>query len=127
MASIRVKQLVPNTATDGEMKKINFWWQLIVYDILILLVVDLLLLVFYRSNEALSLNGIALHASIGCVCVFLARILSGTCRQIWRYGGIQCHNRLLAVLQKDILVPNDVKEEWVQTYEKETGEDISFF
>lgn len=36
-------------------------------------------------------------------------------------------NRLVVVLQKDILVPNDVKEEWVQTYEKETGEDISFF
>lgn len=36
-------------------------------------------------------------------------------------------NRLVVVLQKDILVPNDVKEEWVQTYEKETGEDISSF
>ena len=34
---------------------------------------------------------------------------------------------LVIELQKDILVPNDVKEEWVQTYEKETGEDISFF
>ena len=34
---------------------------------------------------------------------------------------------LVVELQKDILVPNDVKEEWVQTYEKETGEDISFF
>lgn len=36
-------------------------------------------------------------------------------------------NRLVVELQKDILVPNDVKEKWVQTYEKETGEDISFF
>ncbi|MCI7639426.1 MAG: hypothetical protein MSS60_06335 [Clostridiales bacterium] len=36
-------------------------------------------------------------------------------------------NRLVVELQKDILVPNDVKEEWVQTYEKQTGEDISFF
>lgn len=36
-------------------------------------------------------------------------------------------SRLVVELQKDILVPNDVKEEWVQTYEKETGEDISFF
>lgn len=36
-------------------------------------------------------------------------------------------NRLVVELQKDILVPNDVKEEWVQNYEKETGEDISFF
>ena len=36
-------------------------------------------------------------------------------------------DRLVIELQKDILVPNDVKEEWVQNYEKETGEDISFF
>ena len=36
-------------------------------------------------------------------------------------------NRLVVELQKDILVPNDVKEEWVQNYEKQTGEDISFF
>ena len=35
--------------------------------------------------------------------------------------------RLVIELQNDILVPNDVKEEWVQSYEKETGEDISFF
>ena len=36
-------------------------------------------------------------------------------------------DRLVVVLQKDVLVPNDVKEEWVQDYQKETGEDISFF
>lgn len=35
--------------------------------------------------------------------------------------------RLVIELQNDILVPNDVKEEWVQSYKKETGEDISFF
>lgn len=37
------------------------------------------------------------------------------------------NNRLVVELQKDILVLNDVKEEWVQSYQKETGEDISFF
>lgn len=36
-------------------------------------------------------------------------------------------DRLVVLLQKDVLVPNDVKEEWVQDYQKETGEDISFF
>ena len=35
--------------------------------------------------------------------------------------------RLVIELQNDILVPNDVKEDWVQSYEKETGEGISFF
>lgn len=35
--------------------------------------------------------------------------------------------KLVIELQKDILVPNDVKEEWVRSYQEETGEDISFF
>lgn len=30
-------------------------------------------------------------------------------------------------LIQDILRPNDIQTEWVQTYQKETGEDISFF
>lgn len=36
-------------------------------------------------------------------------------------------NRLVIQLEKDILVPNDVNEAWVQAYRNETGEDISFF
>lgn len=36
-------------------------------------------------------------------------------------------SRIVVELQQDILVPNDVKAEWVQNYEKQTGEDISFF
>ena len=28
---------------------------------------------------------------------------------------------------KDILIPNDVNEDWVRSYVRETGEDISFF
>ena len=70
------------------MKKLTARWQLAIYDLLILFGVDLLLLAFYRSNEALSLNGVMLHASIGFVCVFAARITGQIYRQIWRYGGI---------------------------------------
>ena len=36
-------------------------------------------------------------------------------------------SRMVVELQSDVLVPNDVAEEWVKTYERETGEDISFF
>ena len=36
-------------------------------------------------------------------------------------------SRLVVELQKDVLVPNDVKEDWVRSYEQESGEDISFF
>lgn len=36
-------------------------------------------------------------------------------------------DRLVVTLQKDVLVPNDVQADWVQDYQKETGNDISFF
>lgn len=36
-------------------------------------------------------------------------------------------NMLVVELQRDIVVPNNLEEEWVQNYEKETGEEISFF
>ena len=37
------------------------------------------------------------------------------------------NSRLVVELQPDVLVPNDVKEDWVRSYEQENGEDISFF
>ena len=36
-------------------------------------------------------------------------------------------NSLVVELQRDILVPNDINEEWVRNYVKETGKEISFF
>ena len=36
-------------------------------------------------------------------------------------------NMMVVELQRDIVVPNNLEEEWVQNYEKETGEEISFF
>ena len=79
------------------MKKTSARWQLAVYDAVVLFVVDLLQLAFYRSNEELSLNGVLLHASIGFVCIFAARFVGQIYRQIWRDGGIQCYIRLLVV------------------------------
>ena len=79
------------------MNKRNFRWQLALYDLLVLLAVDLLLLVFYRSNEELSLGACLMHGSISFVCIFAARILGSIYQQIWRYGGIQCYIRLLLV------------------------------
>ena len=79
------------------MKKWNIKWQLMVYDALVLLFVDLLLLVLYRSMDNLSLKGILTHSAISFVCVFSARLIGGIYQQIWRYGGIQCYIRLLFV------------------------------
>lgn len=79
------------------MNKHNIRWQLVLYDLIVLLVVDLLLMVFYRSNEALSWNGILTHGAVFLVIVFAARFAGGIYQQIWRYGGIQCYIRLLFV------------------------------
>ena len=70
---------------------------LLIYDIGILLFVDLVLLGMYRSIEELSVTGVLIHSAISFVCIFTARILGNIYRQIWRYGGIQCYIRLLAV------------------------------
>lgn len=36
-------------------------------------------------------------------------------------------NSLVVELQRDILIPNNVNEEWVRAYKNQTGEEISFF
>ena len=80
---------------------------------LILLALDVLLLVLYRSSEHLSWSAILLHSGISFVCVFLARSRGSVYQQIWRYGGIQSYIRLLiadsaaffAVLAIEFLLP----------------------
>ena len=74
-------------------KKINIRWQLVIYDVFILIMVDLLLLAF--SGSKLSVSGIMAQGIIGFVAVFTSRLLGSIYSQIWRYGGIQCYIRLL--------------------------------
>ena len=74
-------------------KKINIRWQLVIYDALILFLVDLLLLGF--SGSELSASGMMIQGAIGFVAVFASRLLGSIYSQIWRYGGIQGYIRLL--------------------------------
>lgn len=74
-------------------KKINIRWQLVIYDVFILIMVDLLLLAF--SGSKLSVSGMVIQGAIGFVAVFASRLLGSIYSQIWRYGGIQCYIRLL--------------------------------
>ena len=89
---------------DRGMKRCNRQWQLMAYDVCIMVVVDLLLLAFYRSVDELSWGGVLTHGIIFFVCIFTARVLGGIYRQIWRYGGIQCYMRLLFVDASAFLV-----------------------
>ncbi len=79
------------------MKKYNLRWQLVIYDLIVFLFVDFLLLLLYRNTMPISVGGIFVQVGISLGCVFVARIGGGIYKQIWRYGGIQCYMRLLFV------------------------------
>ncbi len=75
------------------MKKIKIRWQLVAYDIVILVLADMLLLVF--SGSILPTRDIAVQMLIASVCIFASRLAGNVYGQIWRYGGIQCYIRLI--------------------------------
>ena len=77
------------------MKKFKVRWQLIAYDILIFLAAEFFLLYLYRGTEALTFTEAMMQGAISFVCIFTARILGSTYRQLWRDGGVQCYIRLL--------------------------------
>ncbi len=79
------------------MKKINIKWLLVLYDLIILLLVDILLLYAYEGNGDLSGWGSFSQLLLSAACIFGARLLGNVYHQIWRYGGIQCYIRLLVV------------------------------
>ncbi len=78
------------------MKKYYTRWKLVLYDIIIFSAVEFLMLVLYE-NEWLSTVGVIIQMLISFVCIFFARLFGRIYQQIWRYGGIQCYIRLLAV------------------------------
>lgn len=73
----------------------NIRWQLVIYDIIILILVDLLLLVFSGFN--LSVAGTVAQVALSFVCIFTIRLIGNVYQQIWRYGGIQCYINLITV------------------------------
>lgn len=74
-------------------KKINIRWQLVVYDVFVLIMVYLLLLAL--SGSKISVLGMVVQGAIGFIAVFASRFLGSIYSQVWRYGGIQCYIRLL--------------------------------
>ncbi len=63
------------------------------YDIIILVLADMLLLVF--SGGSLPTRDIAAQMLIAFLCIFASRLAGNVYGQIWRYGGIQCYIRLI--------------------------------
>lgn len=68
---------------------------MVIYDLIIMLGLDFVMVAFYVTTSALSWQSVLLHGVVSAVCVFAARCIGRIYQQIWRYGGIQCYIRLL--------------------------------
>lgn len=76
-------------------KKFYIRKMLLTYDILILLLSDVLLLVLYEGNDKLTWPGMIQQAALAAACVMTCRVIGKIYNQVWRYGGIQCYIRLI--------------------------------
>ena len=77
--------------------KFRIRWRLVLYDVLILALVDLLLLVLYKAPPVLTGWEVIAHFISALICIFGARFIGGVYKRVWRYGGIQSYIRLLIV------------------------------
>ncbi len=79
------------------LKRANIRWMMVLYDLCVLAVIELLLIYIYQGTEKLTFSQAMVQAAITAVCVLTVRIFGDVYLQIWRYGGIQCFVRLMAV------------------------------
>lgn len=71
-------------------------WLLVLYDLLILLLSDFLLLFIYDTGEFVNdKKSILIHFLLSAFILLVCRGIWKIYSQVWRYGGIQCYIRLL--------------------------------
>lgn len=70
-------------------------WLLFAYDIIICIIVDVLLLLFYKGGEHLTVVDILVQSGIAMTAILTMRFVWRVYKQVWRYGGIQSYMRLL--------------------------------
>jgi len=72
-------------------------WTLLLYDAILLLAVELMILGVYPSSaEKLTVSMFAVHAILYFLCVYPCRCVCSVYRQVWRYGDASAYIRLLA-------------------------------
>ncbi len=76
----------------GSDTSLHIRWMLVLYDLIVFLIADFLLLFVY---DRLPTAAILEHTIIAGVIILICRFVGGIYKQIWRYGGIQCYIRLL--------------------------------
>lgn len=87
---------------------------MVIYDLIIMLGLDFVMVAFYVTTSALSWQSVLLHAVVSAACVFGARGIGKIYQQIWRYGGIQCYIRLLLTDAAAFIV--ELLVEWPLAY-----------
>ena len=87
---------------------------MVIYDLIIMLGLDFVMVAFYVTTSALPWQSVLLHAVVSAACVFAARGIGRIYQQIWRYGGIQCYIRLLLTDAAAFIV--ELLVEWPLAY-----------
>ena len=87
---------------------------MVIYDLIIMLGLDFVMVAFYVTTSALSWQSVLLHAVVSAACVFAARGIGRIYQQIWRYGRIQCYIRLLLTDAAAFIV--ELLVEWPLAY-----------
>ncbi len=83
---------------DRKRRSFRRTWILVGYDLLILVAVDLLMMLVNPSRGAsLPLPVIVENMSLHALCVFTARTLGKSYRQVWRYGGKAAYIQLIVL------------------------------
>ena len=83
---------------DRKRRSFRRTWILVGYDLLILVAVDLLMMLVNPSRGAsLPLPVIVENMSLHALCVFTARALGKSYRQVWRYGGKAAYIQLIVL------------------------------
>ncbi len=70
-------------------------WKLFLYDLIILLGVDISMLVLYHVNKKFSFVDVLWQTLIFVVCIFVSRVVFKVYKQILRYASVQSYIRLM--------------------------------
>lgn len=90
-----MRQNKKETTPVTRKKRFGTKWLLVLYDLLLLFMVDVVLLVLYKGMEGLEPMDIVVQGITAAACIFFMRWFWKVYSQVWRYGGIQSYIRLL--------------------------------
>lgn len=80
---------------DKIKSKFKIRWTLVLYDIVTFAMIDIFLLVIYKSFIPYKAIELIINSLLALGCILVCRFFGDIYRQIWRFGGIQCYIRLL--------------------------------